>query len=192
MVWNSDSRLGVSYPTDRPGADDAGAHRYWDAIQPWPHPDGLQQRRHGDDRQRTLRRKQGGRVARSRRSVLRRDVLARDPPESRLRFRRTVNDVGASVSDRGGDGDLNLAGVKFEVREWFTGGDADEVTIDLQSLGEGTAEEDLPFQVGPRLLVSGEPRWGGAPLDSLIAWDCGSSRYFDEETAAVWRESATA
>jgi hypothetical protein len=99
--------------------------------------------------------------------------------------------IGPSVSDRGDDGDLNLAGITFEVREWFVGGDAEEVTVDLQSVGEGTAEEDLPFQVGARLLVSGEPRWGGAPLDSPIAWGCGFSRYYDEETATAWRDSTT-
>lgn len=99
--------------------------------------------------------------------------------------------LGPSVSDRGDDGDLNLAGITFEVREWFVGGDADEVTVDLQSVGEGTAEGDLPFQVGTRLLVSGEPRWGGAPLDSPIAWGCGFSRYYDEQTATAWRESTT-
>lgn len=99
--------------------------------------------------------------------------------------------MGPSVSDRGDDGDLNLAGITFEVREWFVGGDADEVTVDLQSVGEGTAEEDLPFRVGTRLLVSGEPRWGGVPMDSPIAWGCGFTRYYDEESAKAWRESTT-
>lgn len=106
-------------------------------------------------------------------------------------FDGTVVRVGPSVSDRGDDGDLNLAGITFEVREWFVGGDADEVTVDLQTVGEGTAEQDLPFRVGTRLLVSGEPRWGGASLDSPIAWGCGFSRYYDEETAKAWRETAT-
>lgn len=106
-------------------------------------------------------------------------------------FDGTVVGMGPSVSDRGDEGDLNLAGITFEVREWFVGGDADEVTVDLQTVGEGTAEEDLPFRVGTRLLMSGEPRWGGAPLDSPIAWGCGFSRYYDEETAKAWRESTT-
>ena len=104
-------------------------------------------------------------------------------------FDGTVVRIGPSVSDRGDDGDLNLAGVTFAVREWFVGGDAEEVTVDLQTVGEGTAEEDLPFRVGTRLLMSGEPRWGGAPVDSPIAWGCGFSRYYDEETAKAWRES---
>ncbi len=104
-------------------------------------------------------------------------------------FDGIVVGIGPSVSDRGDDGDLNSAGITFEVREWFVGGDAEHVTVDLPSVGEGTAQEDLPFQVGARLLVSGEPRWGGAPLDSPIAWGCGFSRYYDEETATAWRES---
>src|SRR5699024_3899896 len=82
--------------------------------------------------------------------------------------------------------------ITFEVREWFVGGDADEVTVDLQSVGEGTTVEDPPFQIGTRLLVSGEPRWGGAPLHSPIAWGCGFSRYYDQQTATAWRESTTA
>lgn len=106
-------------------------------------------------------------------------------------FDGTVVRMGPSVSDRGDDGDLNLAGITFEVREWFVGGDADEVTVDLQSVGEDIAEEDSPFQVGTRLLVSGEPRWGGVPLDSPIAWGCGFSRYYDKQTATAWRESTT-
>jgi len=106
-------------------------------------------------------------------------------------FDGIVVGVGPSVSDRGDDGDLNLAGITFEVGEWFAGGDADEVTVDLQNLSEGTAEEDLPFELRARLLVSGEPRWGGVPLDSPIAWGCGFSRYYDEDTATAWRESST-
>lgn len=99
--------------------------------------------------------------------------------------------MGPSVSDRGDDGDLNLAGITFEVREWFVGGDSGEVTVDLQTVGEGTAEEDLPFRVGTRLLVRGEPRWGRVPMDSPIAWGCGFTRYYHEETAKAWRESTT-
>lgn len=101
-----------------------------------------------------------------------------------------VVDIGPSVSDRGNDGDLNLTGVTLEVQEWFVGGEGAEVEVDLQTIGDETAEQDLPFDVGTRLLVSGEPRWGGAPLDSPIAWGCGFSRYHDQATATAWRESA--
>lgn len=104
-------------------------------------------------------------------------------------FDGVVIAVGPSVSDRGDSGDLDLAGITFEVREWFAGGDVEEVVVDLQGVAEGTAEAGLPFQAGSRLLVSGEPRWGGAPLDSPIAWGCGFTRYYDEETATAWRGS---
>lgn len=107
-------------------------------------------------------------------------------------FDGVVVGVGPSVSDRGDQGDLGLSGVTFEVREWFTGGDAQEVTVDLQGVNnESGAEWGLPFEIGQRLLISGEPRWAGAPLDSPIAWSCGFSRFYDEQTASQWRESTT-
>jgi len=34
--------------------------------------------------------------------------------------------------------------------------------------------ETVPsYGVGSRLLVSGEPRWGGGALTNAIAWGCG-------------------
>jgi hypothetical protein len=90
--------------------------------------------------------------------------------------------IGPSVSDRGDGGDLNLPGVTFEVREWFSGGEGDTVTVDMQV-------PDSAYGVGSRLLVSGEPRWGGSPLTKPIAWACGFSRYYDTETAAAWRDA---
>lgn len=81
-------------------------------------------------------------------------------------FDGVVVRVGPSVSDRGDGANLGLPGVTFEVREWFVGGSVDSVTVDMQ-LPPGD------FPVGSRLLVSGEARWGGGPLDYPIAWSCG-------------------
>ena len=39
---------------------------------------------------------------------------------------------------------------------------------------------------GVRLLVSGQPRWGGAPLDDPIAWPGGFTRLWDKGTADEW------
>lgn len=97
-------------------------------------------------------------------------------------FDGVVVAVGRSVSDRGDDADLGLQGVTFEVREWFSGSRADTVTVDLQAPGSA-------YGVGSRLLVSGEARWGGSPLDAPIAWGCGFSRYHDPETAKAWRDA---
>ena len=41
-------------------------------------------------------------------------------------------------------------------------------------------------ELGTRLLVSGEPRWGGDALDEPIAWPCGFTRPWTEEEAAEW------
>ncbi len=100
--------------------------------------------------------------------------------------------IGPSVSDRGDGGDLGLPGVRFEVLEWFSGGSAETVTVDMQTLADGAAASpngEPAYEVGSRLLVSGASRWGGAPLDAPIAWGCGFSRYYDEQTASTWRDA---
>jgi hypothetical protein len=107
-------------------------------------------------------------------------------------FDGVVVEVGRSVSDRGGSSDLGLPGVTFEVREWFSGGRADTVTVDLQSPSTGSEEASVAghaYDVGSRLLVSGEARWGGSPLEHPIAWGCGFSRYYDPATATAWRDA---
>lgn len=107
-------------------------------------------------------------------------------------FDGVVVAVGDSVSDRGDEADLGLPGVTFEVREWFSGGRGDTVTVDVQPPTTGSTESADPgyaYGVGSRLLVSGEARWGGSPLESPIAWGCGFSRYHDPETGSAWRDA---
>lgn len=107
-------------------------------------------------------------------------------------FDGVVVAVGDSVSDRGDDADLGLPGITFEVREWFSGGGAGEVTVDMQPPTTGATDSSDPgyaYGVGSRLLVSGEARWGGSPLESPIAWGCGFTRYHDSETATAWRDA---
>lgn len=43
------------------------------------------------------------------------------------------------------------------------------------------------YGLGTRLLVSGEPRWGGGALTDAMAWGCGFTRYYDKATADNWR-----
>lgn len=85
--------------------------------------------------------------------------------------------------------------VTFRVEQWFRGGSQAEVTLPMSvptdDVGHpywtGPDSEYVPtFGVGSRLLVSGEPRWGGAPLEDPVAWGCGFTRYHDEATAADW------
>lgn len=66
---------------------------------------------------------------------------------------------------------------EFEVHEWFQGGSGDSVAVKMQR--EAVA--------GERLLVSGEPLYGGEPLDDPIAWECGFTVRHNDATAETWR-----
>lgn len=104
-------------------------------------------------------------------------------------FDGTVAAIGPGNTDRGDEGDLGYAGVTFEVHEWFRGGGTPTITIDLEppdAAGEGRPAYD----VGTRLLVSGEHRWGGSTDADLLGWGCGFTRYHDPVTAEAWRRAA--
>ena len=93
------------------------------------------------------------------------------------------------LSNRPGFGWLNLVSVTFRVGEWFAGGAGPEAVVDMDPpMGPHRRPDgDLSYALGSRLLVSGAPRWGGAPLEQPIAWGCGFTRYYDRETALHWR-----
>lgn len=60
---------------------------------------------------------------------------------------------------------------------------------------ESPTSEDGPpsYGVGTRLLVSGEPRWGGTdPLRDAFAWGCGFTRYYDAQAATDWTDAFSA
>jgi hypothetical protein len=103
-------------------------------------------------------------------------------------FDGTVTAIGPAASNRPGVA-LPLAGVTFRVNQWFRGGSGPTVTVDMDPMPTANSSSDpsVPaYGVGTRLLVSGEPRWGGAPLDAAIAWGCGFTRSYDARTAAEW------
>lgn len=81
----------------------------------------------------------------------------------------------------------------FKVNEWFKGGGNDTVTVDLMSPTSKVAGNDTPaYEKGTRLLVSGEPRWEGQPLEDALAWSCGGfTSYYEQALADEWR-AATA
>ena len=97
-------------------------------------------------------------------------------------FDGVVIEIAGSVSDQGGEGDLGLPGVTFRINQWFSAGGRRTFRVDLQ------APEDS-FDIGSRLLVSGESRWGEADLADAIAWGCGFTRYHDAETAREWQRA---
>jgi len=107
-------------------------------------------------------------------------------------FDGVVVDIGSAHSNRPDRGHLDLAGVTFAVGEWFSRGSASTVTLDMDApiVGAGGLPEGvLSYAVGSRLLVSGEPRWGGSPLTDAIAWGCAFTRYYDSATAESWRDA---
>lgn len=108
-------------------------------------------------------------------------------------FEGEVVALGPSVSNRSDAADLDMVGVTFAVHEWFAGRSRETFTVDMLPPGQGSdasSESGSAYTVGSRLLVSGEPRWGGQPDESAIAWTCGFTRYYDQETAAQWRAAA--
>ncbi len=110
-------------------------------------------------------------------------------PHRAFAFDGTVTSTGPARTNRPG-AELPLVAATFQVHQWFRGGSGASVTVDinrpLPASSSSTDESPPSYRIGTRLLVSGEPRWGGAPLDAPIAWGCGFTRYYDEQTATEW------
>ena len=107
-------------------------------------------------------------------------------------FDGTVTSIGPGHSDRPGKGSLGMVGVTFTVNEWFIGGSGTTVTVDMPApdARDGGGMNEAPpaaYDVGTRLLVSGQHRWGEATMADAIAWGCGFTRYYDRATADGWR-----
>lgn len=72
----------------------------------------------------------------------------------------------------------------FSVNQWYRGGSGDLVTVQFEmgSISEFVRE----VEPGARLLVTGEPRWGGQPLDDPVAWGCGFTQSWNADAAESW------
>jgi hypothetical protein len=106
--------------------------------------------------------------------------------ERSFAFDGTIVGIADGTTNKPGMGDLDTVAVTFDVTEWFRGGSGPTVTVDMGRFGAAA--------VGDRLLVSGEPRWGGAPLEDAIAWggECGGfTRQYTEEVAVEWRAATS-
>jgi hypothetical protein len=110
--------------------------------------------------------------------------------ENAFAFDGTVTGIGPARTERSPHPvPLDLRSVTFQVHTWFKGGSAGTAVVDMASpaAGGATGAEGAPaYQIGTRLLVSGMPRWGGAPLADAIAWGCGFTRYYSPSMAAAW------
>lgn len=102
-------------------------------------------------------------------------------------FDGTVVAIGPGATSNSGSGGLGTAAVTFRVNEWFKGGSDDTVTVDMGASTSSAKHQAPAYEEGTRLLVSGEPRWGGEPLNEAIAWSCGFTRYYEPAVADEWR-----
>lgn len=90
----------------------------------------------------------------------------------------------------GNVGDSQLGAVPsatFNVNTWYRGGSTPQVTVQFET---GMISEFVPeVTTGTRLLVSGEPRWGGQPLDDAVAWGCGFTQPWTAAAAQQWTDA---
>jgi hypothetical protein len=63
------------------------------------------------------------------------------------------------------------------------------VTVKLPNPEGGVSLDVAPYRIGSRLLVSGEPRFGGAPLNDPVAWACGFTPWYDAVDAEMWQQN---
>jgi hypothetical protein len=96
--------------------------------------------------------------------------------ERAFAFDGTVVELRSEHDPRGPEQDVVTTRALFEVHEWFAGG----------SDGAALVWMMREVTVGERLLVTGEPRWGGEPLEDAIAWECGFTTEHSEARAAEW------
>ncbi|SCG40084.1 hypothetical protein [Micromonospora humi] len=112
--------------------------------------------------------------------------------EQAFAFDGTVTGIGPARTGRGTQPPRDLRSVTFQVHTWFRGGSAGTAVVDMSppaaraGTGDATSEHVPAYRIGTRLLVSGTPRWGGAPLADPIAWGCGFTRYYSPSVAAGW------
>jgi hypothetical protein len=100
-------------------------------------------------------------------------------PHRGIAFDGTVETIGEPWAS-------GYAPVTFRVNRWFRGGRTDHVTIGMLPPGRISLYDDPPYQVGSRLLISGERIDAGPRPDDLVAWACGFSRWYDPAEAQVW------
>jgi hypothetical protein len=112
-------------------------------------------------------------------------------PNRSFAFDGTIASVETRSDPKLPSGERESPWVEFEVNRWFKGGSEERVGIWMDGLNADTSVDTLVGEVGTRLLVSGEPRWGGDPLEDPLAWTCGFTQPWTEQAAAEW-ETATA
>ncbi|GAA1565830.1 hypothetical protein GCM10009804_23130 [Kribbella hippodromi] len=103
----------------------------------------------------------------------------------------TVAAIGGKVSGSGpGQPGVSpdVVAVTFDVHSWYRGGSGSRVTISMGLSGR-TPDSSLRYDIGTRLLVSGNID-AREPKSKMIAWmACGFTRPYDTATATAWRSA---
>lgn len=107
--------------------------------------------------------------------------------ERSFSFDGTVVAIERRTDPRLPEGEDRVPWVTFRVDRWFRGGSASQVGVWIDGLNIETSVGTIEAKHGTRLLVAGEPRWGGDPLDDPIAWACGFTQPWTPEIAAEWK-----
>lgn len=102
-------------------------------------------------------------------------------------FDGTVLATEVRTDPRLPEGEGKVPWVTFEVNRWFRGGSVSEVGVWIEVLNTETSAGIIRAVPGTRLLVAGEPRWGGDPLEDPVAWPCGFTQPWTAETADEWQ-----
>ena len=89
------------------------------------------------------------------------------------------------------EGENESSWVTFDVHEWYIAGSDPTVSIWIDGLNLETSVGTVSAEVGTRLLVSGEPRWGGRPLEDPLAWTCGFTQPWSEPAAEDWKTATS-
>ncbi|MEU4289483.1 hypothetical protein AB0E63_14770 [Kribbella sp. NPDC026596] len=122
-------------------------------------------------------------------------VAGYSPAELRKRAFAFDGTVVKIVKDPGGAIPSYL--LTLRVGEWFKPADGPStVTVRTITPPHGAGYQmSVPFPDytdGSRLLVAGEPQWGGTnPLKDAYAFGCGFSRGYNAADAATWRKLLT-
>jgi len=106
-------------------------------------------------------------------------------------FDGTVLTIEIRTDPRLREGEDEVPWVTFEVNRWFRGGSASEVGVWVDGLNTETSVGIISAELGTRLLVAGEPRWEGDPLEDPIAWRCGFTQPWSAEVADEWQAAFT-
>jgi hypothetical protein len=118
------------------------------------------------------------------------DCVERYSPQTLAKRGFAFDGTVLSVQGRSAGGAADpYVPVVFQVNRWFRGGHGDRVTVAMFPPGLVTSVGNAAYGVGSRLLVSGEARYGGDPLNQPMSWACGFTRWYTETDAGTWEQT---